>query len=112
VPLYRRPRHYYVEHVVFFLHIQAALFLVMICEMLLSMAVPRVPGLREFTSFGDFAAAAAAGYGIWCVYRAMSRYYGERRAPTLVKLAVVGIVYQIFLVVMVAATLLLSALTA
>jgi len=103
LPLYRSPRHYYVEHVVFFLHIQAALFLVMICEMLLSMAVPRV---------GDFAAAAAAGYGIWCAYRAMRRYYGERRAPTLVKLAVVGIVYQIFLVVMVAATLLLSALTA
>ncbi len=112
LPLYRSPRHYYVEHVVFFLHIQAALFLVMICEMLLSMAAPRVPGLREFTSFGDFAAAAAAGYGIWCVYRAMRRYYGERRAPTLVKLAVVGVVYQIFLVVMVAATLLLSALTA
>ena len=103
LPLYRSPRHYYVEHVVFFLHIQAALFLVMICEMLLSMAVPRA---------GDFAAAAAAGYGIWCAYRAMRRYYGERRAPTLVKLAVVGIVYQIFLVVMVAATLLLSALTA
>jgi hypothetical protein len=42
----------------------------------------------------------------------MRRYYGERRAPTLVKLAVVGIAYQIFLVIMVAATLLLSALTA
>jgi len=112
LPLYRSPRHYYVEHVVFFLHIQAALFLVMICEMLLSMAVPWVPGLRGFASFGGFAAAAAAGYGIWCVYRAMRRYYGERRAPTLAKLAVVGIVYQVFLVVMVAATLLLSALTA
>jgi hypothetical protein len=112
VPLYRSPRHYYVEHVVFFLHIQAALFLVMIADLLLSMATHGLPLLRGLASIGDLSAAAAAGYAIWCTYRAMRRYYGERRAPTLVKLAVVGIAYQIFLVIMVAATLLLSALTA
>lgn len=112
VPLYRSTRHYYVEHVVFFLHIQAALFLVMIGDTLLSLAARWLPRLGGLASIGDFAAAAAAGYAIWCTYRAMRRYYGERRAPTLVKLAILGIAYQVFLVLMVAGTLLLSALTA
>jgi hypothetical protein len=112
LPLYRSPRHYYVEHVVFLLHIQAALFLVMIGDTLLSLAAHWLPRWGGLASVGDFAAAAAAGYAIWCTYRAMRRYYGERRAPTLVKLAVLGIAYQVFLVLMVAATLLLSALTA
>jgi hypothetical protein len=112
LPLYRRPRHYYVEHVVFFLHIQAALFLVMIGDTLLSLASHWLPHLSALASIGDLAAAAAAGYAIWCTYRAMRRYYGERRVPTLAKLAIVGIAYQVFLVLTVAATLLLSALTA
>jgi hypothetical protein len=112
LPLYRRPRHYYVEHVVFFLHIQAALFLVMIGDTLLSLASHWLPRLSGLASIGDLAAAAAAGYAIWCTYRAMRRYYGERRLPTLAKLAIVGIAYQVFLVLTVAATLLLSALTA
>jgi hypothetical protein len=112
LPLYRSPRHYYVEHVVFLLHIQAALFLVMIGDTLLSLAAHWLPRWGGLASVGDFAAAAAAGYAIWCTYRAMRRYYGERRAPTLVKLAILGIAYQVFLVLMVAATLLLSALTA
>jgi hypothetical protein len=42
----------------------------------------------------------------------MRRYYGDRRALTLAKLAVVGIAYQVFLAIMIMATLLLSALTA
>jgi hypothetical protein len=112
LPLYRKPRHYYVEHVVFFLHIQAALFLVMIGDTLLSLASHLLPRLSGLASIGDLAAAAAAGYAIWCTYRAMRRYYGERRVPTLAKLAIVGIAYQVFLVLTVAATLLLSALTA
>jgi hypothetical protein len=109
VPLYRRSHHYYVEHLVFFLHTHAALFLVMIGDMLLGMMAHWLPALSAIASVGDF---AAAGYAVWCVYRAMRRYYGEPRAPTLAKLAVIGIAYQLFLVIMVAATLLLSALTA
>jgi hypothetical protein len=109
LPLYRTPRRYYVEHLVFFLHTHAALFLVMIGDLLLGMLAYWVPWLSALASFADF---AAAGYAVWCVYRAMRRYYGERRAPTLAKLAVVGIAYQIFLAFMVAATLVLSALTA
>jgi len=109
VPLYRSTRRYYVEHLIFFLHTHAALFLVMIGDMLLGMMAHWLPAMSAIASVGDF---AAAGYAVWCVYRAMRRYYGEPRVPTLAKLAVIGIAYQLFLVIMVTATLLLSALTA
>jgi hypothetical protein len=109
VPLYRTPRRYYVEHLVFFLHAHAALFLVMIGDMLLGMAARSLPYLSGVATAGD---GAAACYAVWYVYRAMRRYYGNRRALTLAKLAVVGIAYQIFLAIMVGATLLLSALAA
>jgi hypothetical protein len=109
VPLYRTQHRYYVEHLVFFLHTHAALFLVMVGDMLLGMAARSLPYLSAVVTVGDFAAAC---YAVWYVYRAMRRYYGDTRALTLAKLAVVGIAYQIFLAIMVAATLLLSALTA
>jgi len=109
VPLYRSPRHYYVEHLVFFLHAHAALFLVMIGDMALGMVARWLPYLSAVATVGDVAAAC---YAVWYVYRAMRRYYADRRALTLAKLAVVGIAYQVCLAIMVAATLLLSALTA
>lgn len=109
MPLYLAPRHYYVEHLVFFLHAHAALFLLLIADMLLGIGAHRLPHLGVVASVGDFAAAC---YAVWYVYRAMRRYYGNSRALTLAKLAVVGIAYQVFLAIMVAATLLLSALTA
>jgi len=109
MPLYLAPRHYYVEHLVFFLHAHAALFLLMIGDMLLGMIAHRLPHLGVVASVGDFAAAC---YAVWYVYRAMRRYYGNSRTLTLAKLAVVGIAYQAFLAIMVGATLLLSALTA
>jgi hypothetical protein len=109
VPLYRTPRRYYVEHLVFFLHTHAALFMALIGDVLLGLVARWLPVLVGVASVGDF---AAAGYASWYVYRAMRDYYGNRRALTLAKLAVVGIAYQIFLAIMVAATLLLSALTA
>jgi hypothetical protein len=109
MPLYRTPRRYYVEHLVFFLHTHAALFLVMIGDMLLGIAARVLPYLSGVASAGDVAAAC---YAVWYVYRAMRRYYGNRRALTLAKLAVVGLAYQIFLGIMVGVTLLLSALAA
>jgi hypothetical protein len=45
------------------------------------------------------------------VYRALRRYYEQGRGITLIKLAVVGVAYQGFLALLIAATLLLGALT-
>jgi hypothetical protein len=109
VPLYRSTHHYYVEHLVFFLHTHAALFLLIMGDMLLGLLAHWLPSFSAVASLGDI---TAAGYAGWCVYRAMRRYYDESRARTLAKLAVIGIAYQLFLIIMIAATLLLSALTA
>jgi Protein of unknown function (DUF3667) len=109
MPLYRGTHHYYVEHLVFFLHTHAAMFLVIMGDMLLGLLAHWLPSFSGVASLGDI---AAAGYAGWCVYRAMRRYYDESRARTLAKLAVIGIAYQLFLIIMIAATLLLSALTA
>jgi hypothetical protein len=109
MPLYLAPRRYYVEHLVFFLHAHAALFLVMILDMLFGLVAHRLPHLGLVESVVDLATAC---YAAWYVYLAMRRYYGNGRALTLAKLAVVGIAYQVFLAIMVAATLLLSALMA
>jgi hypothetical protein len=108
LPLYRRPPRYYVEHLVFFLHIHAALFLVMSADVLLTMAARALPWSESIASAGDLAAAC---YAIWCVYRALRRYYQQARGITLLKLAVVGVAYQGFLALMIAVTFLLSALT-
>jgi hypothetical protein len=78
-------------------------------DMLLGLLAHWLPSFSGVASLAD---VAAAGYAGWCVYRAMRRYYDEGRARTLAKLAVIGITYQLFLIVMIAATLLLSALTA
>ncbi len=109
LPLYRTQRRYYVEHLVFFLHTHAAVFALMIADLLISLAAHWVRWLRAPAYAVDF---AATGYAIWCIYRAMRRYYGEPRGRTLAKFAVVGITYQVFLAVMVLVTMLLSALTA
>jgi len=81
----------------------------MIGDQLLSMAAQWLPHLGALETAGNLAATC---YALWFVYRAMRRYYGDRRALTLAKLAVVGIAYQVFLAIMIMATLLLSALTA
>ena len=109
LPLYRRPRRYYVEHLVFFLHTHAAVFALMIADLLIGLAAHWMRWLSGPAYAVDF---IASGYAIWCIYRALRRYYGESRALTLAKFAVLGITYQFFLAVMVLATMLLSALTA
>jgi hypothetical protein len=48
---------------------------------------------------------------VWCIYRALRRYYQQGRGIPLIKLAVVSVAYQAFLALMIAATLLLSVLT-
>ncbi|HEY1723920.1 MAG TPA: DUF3667 domain-containing protein [Steroidobacteraceae bacterium] len=106
--LYRRPQRYYVEHLVFFLHIHAALFLVMSADVLWTLAARALPWSAPLASAGDLAAAC---YALWCVYRALRRYYEQSRGVTLIKLAVVGVAYQGCLTLLIAATLLLSALT-
>jgi hypothetical protein len=107
--LYWRPRRYYVEHLVYFLHTHSALFLVFILQMLAGLAMRPWPALRPAVDVVQFAVSV---YAVWYVYRSMRVYYGQRRSLTAVKLVAVGFVYFVFLSMTLLGTLLVSALTA
>ena len=98
--MYWRPRHYYVEHLLLFLHNHAMVFLVGTLLLLLGALLPRLPYLR----------AAAFWYFLWYMYRSMRVVYAQRRALTFAKLAVLGFCYVIFAGVMLAVTTIYSAL--
>ena len=107
--LYWRPRRYYVEHLVFFLHTHAAMFLILLLLRALSWVVAALPALRTTGGFLKFGAFV---YALWYVYRAMRVYYGQRRWITVAKFLVVGCAYMLFLTITLVATLIISALTA
>jgi hypothetical protein len=105
--LYWRPRRYYVEHLVFFIHSHAAIFLLLLIEALLGW-------IAAWLAWGTFAAwviAIITLYSTWYVYRAMRVYYGQGRLLTLAKLFVVGFAYLIGFAITMAATALVTAVT-
>jgi hypothetical protein len=89
--LYWRPRHYYVEHLVLFLHNHAAVFLILLVETLLA----SIAELFGWKTVGKWVVALTSIYAIWYVYRAMRVYYQQGRWLTLSKLGVVGFTYLI-----------------
>jgi hypothetical protein len=107
--LYWRPRRYYVEHLVFYLHTHAAMFLLLLLLRPLSWAVTALPPLRPASGLLKFGACC---YAAWYVYRAMRVYYGQGRWITATKFIVVGVMYMIFLSITLVATLVVSALIA
>jgi Protein of unknown function (DUF3667) len=106
--LYWRPRRYYVEHLVFFLHVHAAVFLLLLLQTL----VGWIDVWLGWSTFAGWIVAIIGFYGAWYVYRAMRVYYGQGRLLTFTKLCVVGLAYLIGLGLTVAATGLLSVIIA
>lgn len=105
--LYWRPRRWYVEHLVFFLHNHSAAFLMASVPMLLQLLARPVPALQPALSVLEL------GVFFWLVaylYLAMRRFYGQGRIRTLVKLAVIGVFYALSLVLMVGFTAIFSAM--
>lgn len=105
--LYHSPARYYVEHLVFFLHLQSALFLAMILQMLLTAAADAAPLLTWLASLGEFILFC---YIVWYIYAAIRNYYQQGRARSLGKFAVVVIAYLVCFILSLNGTLLLSAL--
>jgi hypothetical protein len=105
--LYWRPRRYYVEHLVFFIHTHAAVFLLLLIQALLGWIA-----LWAAWSSGEWVAAVIGLYSAWYVYRAMRVYYGQGRLLTFTKLCAVGFTYLIGIALTLAATALLSILIA
>jgi Protein of unknown function (DUF3667) len=105
--LYHSPPRHYVEHLVFFLHLQSNLFLVMILAMLLGAAAAAWPVLDTMASLGGM---VLFGYAIWYVCFAMRNYYGQPWPRTLLKIAVVVSAYSFCFLLSLTGTLVLSAL--
>jgi Protein of unknown function (DUF3667) len=106
--LYWRPKHYYVEHLVFFLHNHAAVFLLLLIQAALSW----VAAWLAWRTFNGWVIAFITLYTVWYVYKAMRSYYGQGRFLTLAKLCAVGFTYMIGFSVTLLATLLLSVIIA
>jgi hypothetical protein len=98
--MYWRPRRYYVEHLLLFVHNHAFVFLVAGVLLLLSRFVPRVPGVN----------LAVFLYFAWYMYRSMRVVYHQGRLLTASKLALLAFFYLLFAGVMIAATSLYSVL--
>jgi Protein of unknown function (DUF3667) len=98
--MYWWPRHYYVEHLLLFVHNHAFVFLVASLALLLSKLVPQVPGL-DLAIFLYFA---------WYMYRSMRVVYQQGRLLTLSKLALLAFFYLVFASLMLAITSVYSAL--
>jgi hypothetical protein len=98
--LYWRPRRYYVEHLVFFLHNHAAIFLLLLIQALLAW----IAAWLAWGTFAGWVIAIISLYSVWYVYRAMRVYYGQGRLLTFTKLCVVGFTYLIGFSLTLAAT--------
>jgi uncharacterized protein DUF3667 len=97
--MYWRPRRYYVEHLLLFVHNHAFVFLVAGVLLLLSKFVPRAPGLK----------LAIFLYFAWYMYRSMRNVYGQGRVLTVSKLVLLASFYLVFAALMLAVTSLYSA---
>ena len=84
--MYWRPRHYYVEHLLLFVHNHAFLFLLLLLAGLVSALLKPLAG---------WIAAAAALYIAWYAYRSMRVVYGQGRAVTLGKLVLLSFFYLV-----------------
>jgi hypothetical protein len=102
-PLYRRPRRYYVEHLLFLLHNHAFAFLWFGMFVMVAAAIPNDAVVEPL-------ALLAGLYVIFYKYRAMRRVYGEAIATTLGKLTVLSLAYLITAACVLVATGLYSVL--
>jgi hypothetical protein len=98
--MYWRPRHYYVEHLLLFVHNHAVAFLVLGVVLLLGKFVPHIPGVGLVIFV----------YFTWYMYRSMRVVYGQGRALTASKLVLLAFFYLVLASLMLAATSIYSVL--
>src|ERR1700733_1465290 len=101
--MYWRPRRYYVEPLLLFVHNHAFVFLLAMLAWLASSLLPFV---------SDWIGLGVTLYIAWYVYRSMRVVYGQGRVLTLSKLVVLSFFYLVSGSLMLALTSIYSALTA
>jgi len=100
--MYWRPRHYYVEHLLLFVHNHAFVFLLLLLAGLASRLLPSLSGVFDL---------AVTLYIAWYVFRSMRVVYGQGRWLTLGKFALLSFFYVVSGSLMFALTFLYSAVT-
>jgi hypothetical protein len=105
--LYLRQRHFYVEHLVMFLHAHAALYVAIVPELVIDIVSRYVVALRGFSDLVDLIVTL---YSFAYVYIAMRRFYSQGWAITGTKFLVIVLAYGVSLVLTMLGTLIVSAL--
>jgi Protein of unknown function (DUF3667) len=100
--LYWHPRHYYVEHLLLFVHNHAFAFLIATLAWAAAALLPPAAAAIQ---------TAVSLYVLWYVYRSVRVVYGQGRGRTLAKLAVLSVCYFAFVVLMFVVNFVYSALT-
>jgi len=99
--MYWRPRRYYIEHLLLFLHNHALVFIVIGAVLVWAKVGFNIPGLG----------LAIFLYLAWYMYRSMRVVYRQGWLRTLSKLTVLSFFYLAFAVALLAITSVYSALT-
>ncbi|HYL70008.1 MAG TPA: DUF3667 domain-containing protein [Candidatus Dormibacteraeota bacterium] len=100
--MYWRPRHYYVEHLLLFVHNHAFGFLLLLIAAGVSALLPwAAPGIRF----------ALCLYIPWYVYRSMRVVYGQGRWLTIAKLLPLSFFYLVSGILMLVLTVIYSGLS-
>lgn len=102
--LYWRPRRYYVEHLLFYIHNHAALFALFGLFTLLTLPIAE-------TAFAEWLGIALFFYLVWYLYAAMRRVFGQSRRRTIAKFLVIGFAYLVLGGITLVITALYSAVT-
>ena len=110
---YWRPRRLYAEHLVFFLHTHALLFLalgaIQLVDSLPGWIAPRAPAVADVVDGASGLALVA--YVPWYLFRAMRVVYGNGRALTAFKFLAISLLYFVLLGVTFAAGMIYSILS-
>ena len=101
--LFGRSRRFYVEHVVFTLHLQTAMFVAFGVGVF-------VESWRRLDPVEELLLMGVVVYMAWYIYRALRVVYGQSRRRTAAKLVVCGCIYGVLLGVSALGTVIFSAL--
>lgn len=105
--LYHTPQRFYVEHLVFFLHLQSDLFLVLILRLLLLDLATALPAFGTLSSIGG---PVLFCYAVWYVFAALRHFYGQGRGRTFAKFGALVVAYLVCIGLSLLGTMVLSAL--
>jgi hypothetical protein len=106
--LYRRPRHYYIEHLLLLLHNHAFVFLAAIIALLLRKVVPA--SLSTSRVFASLILAIQIYIALY-IYLSMRRMYGQGPGLTLAKFVIMNGAYLVSAILMLALTFAVSVLS-